>query len=193
MPKTVFIVTNAGDQATNEIIMWLDHFKQKYCRINSLEDVTELIRAYNDHEINSIFYRRSLTDKANKKPSSRQPKAVALHLNLELQHAIEHISSSRKFYQLGSLLDADLNRMTNLTLAQEVGLSVPSFIIAASRKDVLDFMSRNMLKFIAIKPMTRGPLLSSKGSTFTLFTEKLGIESAADLPDFFYHVTSVNL
>lgn len=164
----ILIYSEDPDEATTEVIDWLNHFKVNFKRINTnyvFSPIhTEL--SYNisntnksDVDITSIWYRRPgtgidipikigknhLTSKNFYPLISRLNHSIFTESKLVLDFLLSNVNDIR---QLGNLDRSEVNKYTLFKIAQRYQIDIPETIITNSKKDLLEFYNLHDKKIV---------------------------------------------
>ena len=161
----IIIISKPGDDSANSVIEWLKYYNCEYIRLDlakecyrninvsfkksELEIVFKLksgkVLDFND--ISFFFYRSSLFEKKFKNlGSSILPKQdFKKHHSLEFQTLTNFLYEKISKLSIGLIAALPLNKLQQLYLAQESGLSIPDTYIRSSRDEINDIGLENTL------------------------------------------------
>jgi len=158
----IVLFSSNGDHSTHKIIDWLIHFEVSYLRVNLEDEHAENIVLQNDefntnislklvngyklqmNKVNYCVFRGGLFKKNELSINSNiLPDDLAnMHIEYEIDTLIDAFYKEIDKKSLSSPLKYSVNKLNVLNLAMKKGLSIPAFIVASNKKDVLSFFSK---------------------------------------------------
>jgi ATP-GRASP peptide maturase of grasp-with-spasm system len=160
--KMILIVSSSTDNSTNDVIDWLISWKAKFIRINETDNLAfinydstkgSLVIRVNGKEVDltditGYWYRRGTAQ------DNVHSNEIAVNSELEIDMQLYRERELRKVNQLlqlylfklphiGSQSHNHTNKIHNLELARRAGMSVPSTIIATTKKQVQAFLKEH--------------------------------------------------
>jgi len=178
----VLIISQDNDYSTLEVIKWLKHFKVKYIRINSDDQVhiqewdlqkKSFIFKIEDASVNLdsisyIWYRRG---KLSFTLSSVVPE-INEFLKRETFSINEYLFSSQLFSEknaIGNWLLSEPNKLLVLELARQVGLRIPNTYITGSKDQALSYLE-NDIEYIS-KGIGSNLMFQDNENIYAVYTE----------------------
>jgi ATP-GRASP peptide maturase of grasp-with-spasm system len=209
----VLIISEDGDQSTNEVIKWLRFYGKKIIRIN-MEDSVTITHVCFDSIIPEIFFRinegevygaNSISSYWFRRGGLKFPiflvndlhiknKLLQIEIITNLQEEITTIKDLfffilEKKNKIGSYYTANNNKWIHLTIAKDVGLEVPESIICTEKKTLFDFYEKQK-KTIIIKPISDGVMFHEKSeiesTSFAIYTNTVSESDISKFPTTFY-------
>ncbi len=192
---TVLILTNTEEAAIGRVINWLNHFNQKFIRINT-EDLilpsNKISLRFLDNKkfegsikfgdqivdlsrIKSVWYRRPKSPKSNH-PDNQTKSFIEDEFKAALWSLYTCLDSFWMNDPLISKYLLDHNKMLQMKIATSVGLLVPKTIVTNVPDDVLSFCRQNQDE-IAVKVL-HSRIFQKEGSrkSFGIYTNRVGLE-----------------
>ncbi|MBX2906953.1 MAG: grasp-with-spasm system ATP-grasp peptide maturase [Taibaiella sp.] len=196
----ILILSERNDNTTNKVVEWLRYYKAKYIRLN-LEDRVELVGIsidrfiinlnnviINSDDIEAYWYRRGdisikTPDLSNIEPiyenflhSVNQFHVQELNTMIEFIHWL--LAKTKR--NIGSILNASVNKMIVLNYAKEIGLNVPETYITCNSKEMVNFFGNN--KKLISKPVSEN-FVSLDTNVIMSYTEEISLTNL----DTFFH------
>lgn len=191
------------EQGTDPVIEWLLYYKHPFIKISindflrkdtdcELNVITNELRVNGiviNHLIKVIWYRRFYYDytlKSNK--SDKFYDKLSEETSFELRKIFDHLGYIfRKCIWVPDFNSIEINKLTQIAYAKEVGLNLPETIITNSKKELISFSNLHN-KNIITKPVSDGSrsYYFHEGFTYFAFTKKLTPQLIDDLPDYFF-------
>lgn len=187
----ILIFTDNEDGSTNEVIEWLNTFKQKWFRINESDHISlncilfennSIVRfelKVNNHvidltKVQAFWYRRGYLNWVNrpKRLISKFEEIIGRHLELELKNIDDFVHQYLEKNKTGinSCTKGTNDKTYYQFVAMNSGLSVPDTIITTRKRDITDFHSGNTAS--VTKPINEALLFTHNGyGAFSKTTE----------------------
>ena len=160
----ILIGSIQNDRSTNDVIDWLNYYKEEYIRVNPETKITDLRVGFNDNnelsvkiedtlvdlkDVKSYWFRRGrfnlsemVPDKGNMSESVKE--GIYSHLINEELKTIEkyivYVLEQKK--KLGSYYTGNANKLKSLKIALEVGLTIPDTIVSTTKNILSDFFDK---------------------------------------------------
>ncbi|WP_158559345.1 grasp-with-spasm system ATP-grasp peptide maturase [Deminuibacter soli] len=208
----ILLLSRQDDGSTALVIEWLIALRKKYIRVNSDTnrmkfvsfdiDKEELIIEQNGvrvnlAEVNSTWYRRrgfsmeniSIEDTTLSKAVFRNNSHYhKTHMQSELKVMIEFIHAfveGRSTKQIGNHSSVEVNKLKVLEAAKRCGLKIPQSFIVTTKADLVNII--NTYNDVITKAISgQGVYFFTQTHHYYSYTEKIGLEQAAELPDTFF-------
>lgn len=194
----IYIFSQSDDMSTTKVLKWLNHFNVEYRRINVEDDIENEFNIeiknnrvsssyYSINQDDVVWFRRGRvkyfkdhtlqTDLPNEIYYS-----VKSHLLKEAKVMNEFIYGNLGFRYFGNPLNYEVNKLTTLKLASEIGFNIPHTFIS-NRKDSL---FKSDLNFpVVVKPISDNISLRYQNGSTTNKILLLDQLECCDLPDEF--------
>ncbi|HLO52923.1 MAG TPA: grasp-with-spasm system ATP-grasp peptide maturase [Saprospiraceae bacterium] len=183
--KIIYIISDEKDQTTNKIFEWLIHYKKQFRRIQSNNQLGEILNSYLNQELNSIYYRKPLNQIDNVSNDLIEV-TVKEHLNEEFNDLIDYLFSRKEIKTLGEFGLYKLNRLKVLKIAKKCGLVIPNFCIVNTKTELLLFFQKlKNPESVIIKSISDGVSLNINGKIYGTYTEELFFKNLNIIPDDF--------
>lgn len=178
----ILIISNPTDKATKRVLNWLRFYGENVRVICTNHDLELLIKKYPLFKlklnIDSIWLRKYPSFCS----SSENPQ-VNRQISEEVARILQFISDL-DVPKLGNSL-FDVNKLTILNCAADVGLAIPDSIVCCTKREVLDFCKNH--KRIITKPIAEVTNISVNNGIFSQFTKSFKKEDIeSDFPAFFF-------
>ncbi len=203
----ILIVGSKEENTVQEIMSWLDFFKQKTCVIEhcDLENITYSLSlndnadeiTFNQNGKNiplddvkmvwfrkSSFNRKSDLHQVENKPRLHQ--RLSFHLERELwgfKNSLYNMILSSKSC-LGDPEKNDINKIYSLINAKKAGLKIPSTLITTRKKVSGDFLNRN--KNIITKTMQDSIMVWENDRAYSLYTNSVNSDEINEAEESFF-------
>ncbi|HET6227749.1 MAG TPA: grasp-with-spasm system ATP-grasp peptide maturase [Bacteroidia bacterium] len=205
----ILIVSESGDQSTNEVIEWLILCKREYIRVNE----NDIIKIHNIDICNSIIPCITFSINDNEPINTDEVTAYwfrrglfnffGVGENIQIKNkGIEHqikanlkteISRLGDLFQsvletknkIGSFYTADNNKITHLSIAKSVDLDVPKSIICTSMYSLKQFYSEHP-KGVITKPISDTLSLTDNSKCYNLYTNVINMDDLKTFPNSFH-------
>jgi ATP-GRASP peptide maturase of grasp-with-spasm system len=205
--EPIIILTDPHDISTDQVINWIDYWKQTYLRINSgdlfdefckfkINDSMEnqlnhyvTIRGYkvNLSQVKSVWYRRSILDSINEVYSDD----LEVHNQIKSFVIYELRYGTFMFYRLledaywiNKPWNSNNDKLYTLLVAKRIGIKVPETIVTNNREEVKQFLKKN--KSIIIKPIYNVEPIIYQEEAYVTFTKMFFYEDLEKLKDRFF-------
>ena len=186
----IFIISTDSDQATSDVIEWLNNFKKKYSRINNFFGVSNVQLSLSENIMaenklpffsdsqDSVWYRRLPTFNSINKAD------VKGFYEKESLSLANYIFSSEENYKkiLGASFQI-VNKLKILNMAKKHGLTIPETLITNSHKTLLAFHKKH--KQIITKPISEVFISQRKNNLMVTYTKIVKLQDINSLPENF--------
>jgi hypothetical protein len=208
--NTILIFSDESDISTNQVINWIEYFGFKWVRLNGNEffnldneitydpvsckaEINGLtLLPSNSSSIYSCWYRRFGTESNSEEILRTNTLELNVGLAVDqklrrekyrLQYSlIEQCLSS--YRSLGSFAKRNLNKLTVLQYAAQIGLKVPKTIITTSREELMKFSK--CFDSIITKAIYEGVSFVNGGAVYGSYTERITTDDIHQLDDNFH-------
>jgi ATP-GRASP peptide maturase of grasp-with-spasm system len=203
----ILIVGSKEENTVQEIISWLDFFKQKTCVIEhcDLENITyslslndnkdEIIFNQNGgnislEDIKMVWFRKSSFNRKNdlhlveNKPRLHQ--RLSFHLERELwgfKNSLYNIILNSKPC-LGDPEKNDINKIYSLINAKKAGLKIPSTLISTRKENSNVFVNNN--KNVITKTIQDSVMVWENDRAYSLYTNSVNNNEINEADEFFF-------
>ncbi len=208
----ILILSEPGDQSTNDVIDWLDQLGVRWMRLNgsTLDDGSELsfdpdtnIARINGLQVGSptdcitaIWLRRwrrmipePFAHIVTDVPDGREPIDFCINLAAfrraevrALTSLVLHLWDGKPW--LGNPARVSLNKLQVLAAARQSGLEVPASLITSSRAAAREFLAKHSA--VITKPIAEVTQLPLDHEMYMTYTTRISDSDLALLPDTFF-------
>lgn len=197
----IFIMSNNFDSATNWVTQYLNYYGIDFFRYNAESEIKEIsisidtgsveviIELLNGHKIDVartevFWYRRG--DFNIVKPfnnDTEEKKRILNSENKKVKQFMHEVLESRSTHKLSSIShDRDVNKLSNLILAENCGMKIPKTIITSSKENVVKFSNDDIIT----KPMDNNFIFVENNLISAVGTSLISGNMKTELPDKFY-------
>ena len=191
----ILILSETTDFTTYKIAKWLEHLGKKVFILTEVDEIDNIcilddnimITANNNKinisELEAYWFRRG-NFKMQHNLIPDMPEVLREDHNREQNSLLELLHAKLlKVPNLGSIFNADLNRVNVIWKAKKCGLNVPHIGIFNTKKELINF--ENKYKKIIIKPISNGLLFIENNRLCINYTSLFTKRDIEDLPDKF--------
>lgn len=193
----VLILSTKTDLSTSKVILWLNHLKIPFIRINEDQLITIRKLSYQDFvfkfkdkffkfsEFRSVWYRRGDFN-IHFYPSLESKETFLNQYNIkegkDLNTYIHNLIKEKK--SINNFNTSTVNKLDVLHYCKIFDLNKTNFIVTQSKKEFLNFYRSNNKEVIS-KAINNPYIMVTADSNFTSFTHKVSEEEIKYLPNSF--------
>jgi ATP-GRASP peptide maturase of grasp-with-spasm system len=197
----ILILSDAADETTCSVINWINRLKplEEVIRINYTDKITALtisnnsiivtFRRWNNvqleidfNTITAYWYRRGRLDFDKFFSEQFLKKQLYDYEQTELKRIAEYLHHClRKIKCLNSFLNVAPNKLVVNHIAEECGLTTPSYIISSKKNELSKFTTKE--NFVITKGIDESICIETEENVLHGYTEKLTIDDLAEYDD----------
>jgi len=193
----ILILSDTSDVTTYHVARWLEYLGKEVCIITD-EDRVEVVTITHDDlvlklddqtidlkNISAYWYRRGDIVLATEPALLNYPTDVRSELKKETASIIGIIYRRLAGCRcLGTIWNADVNRVLTMDMAKEEGLTIPDYCICSSKTTLTAFREKHTQ--IVTKPVWNGLSCFEDNILYTNHTHLFTDDDFAALPEIFY-------
>lgn len=193
----ILIFSNNSDPSTTHVCKWLRNLCAEYIVLNPLDitsfcsnfENTWLASGISYNSINVIWYRRHshyIPEYFMKTPDFYFSQKIQNNISQEKKAISEYIIDLLKDkYWLNSAKTIRVPKISQLNIANKLGIDIPKTILTTSKKDIINFASS--VKSMIIKPIDDTLAFSFEDDSFFLtYTTEIDIKKLEEQPNVFF-------
>ena len=204
MKDEVIIASQPSDNSTDRVMEWLDYYGARLHRINNVDETgssfkLELGDSIGEKKPRNIWFRRPDIVRSFAEVSTKHIKSMGdeSHLDgfsrtikMEISRDSQSIKAGHwRSYKInksvGGFLNTVPNKLKQLSLASDCGISIPHTLVTGNKKDLLAFSEQNK-NGIIYKAIADSFMIQKKGHPYSMFTEELSKAELNELPTEFF-------
>lgn len=195
----VIIFSMYNDASTSDVISWIVSKNNKAIRLNTYEDIADLLKTKDGISITAAFNQPFIDNVSGVwfrrcphyilKPSNKWGQAKG---DLVSFYCSEHSASYSLLTKLlernrwlNSDQTSDPRKYHQLLLASRLGLTIPDSMVVGTRESVLKFWNKHD-KQIIIKPLQDAHHIQTESHTYIQYTHILGEKEILEMPHKFH-------
>lgn len=201
----ILIVSEPFDPTTDDVMRWLKKYNQKVIRINSLNElirdgiiispenghISGSLNGYSLDQFKNVWFRR--------RPSFSNQNKLVKHKSISFDGIVSSINTTLvseevivsnfldelfdKNKIIGSMKTSSLNKLYQLKIASQLGITIPDTKVLTSRKDVLAFKDTH--EKIIIKPLNNMVFMRHDNVSCYTYTKLVSDEIMKKIPEKF--------
>ena len=204
MKDEVIIASQPSDNSTDRVMEWLDYYGARLKRINNVDETSssfklELGDSLEEKKPRNIWFRRpdiirsfSNVSKKHIKPigDGSEVESLSRAIKAEIRHDSQSIKAGYwRSYKInksvGGFLNNVPNKLRQLSLASDCGISIPHTLVTGNKQDLLAFSEQNK-NGVIYKAVADSFMIQKKEHPYSMFTEELTKAELNELPTEFF-------
>lgn len=197
----ILINTIDSDITTQKVVDWLIYYNARFCLINE-NSFLELVKISKDEMIISVnnkiiaitrdtsyWYRRGTINFnksliANSINIFENGSIIQNYLKKENLKIHDLINNYPFKNRVGNFIDNNINKISILKEANNLGLEIPKFIITGLKKELVEF--KNRYEIIITKSISDLPIMEVDGGDYRVYTSVVNNDYIDKLSDTFF-------
>jgi ATP-GRASP peptide maturase of grasp-with-spasm system len=197
----LIISQNNSEKTTNDVLDWLGYYKANHKRINGVEalfdyeyqissEVKLNVNSVKESENTTVWFRRWLPSefyyvKGGVSPHENLNRQITDYLRQEGGELRVYFLNTVKYkHILSDFAKVNINKITVLNKAEQVGLKIPASLITASKESLVAFREKH--KNIIVKNIKDVGFFAVEENFYVSYTSLINDEDIEKLPAKFF-------